>query len=252
MAGSVELTDVQTSRTSCVLRPLNPRHRTLHVTLRVGERFRFGRKAECDQSFPSDYRISGLHAALMIEGGSIVIVDSSANGTFVNRDRVPRGSWRPLVDGDCFYLVIPSIEVLQAGYTGSLTQKFVGYMFEQSDEMYDSMPATAPANESLSPPSSVAQTADAAGGPRAAMPPSDDARKRGSDAVARSSIGDDSCGTVAVEHVSFAAWWNMANVDESTEAWDRLDTLHVQPRPLQEPTGSSAAHAPRYEANYES
>ena len=54
---------------SCVLKPLNPRHKTLHVSLTTtSERFRFGRRAECEASFPNDHRISGVHASLLLDG----------------------------------------------------------------------------------------------------------------------------------------------------------------------------------------
>ena len=108
----------------------------------LGESFRFGRHPDCEQSFPKDFRISGVHATLRIDEAaaksgnppSIIIVDSSVNGTFVNGVRVPRKSQCTLSSGDEIFLVIPNQKLLQRDYTGSLTTNFVGYFFEFTDE----------------------------------------------------------------------------------------------------------------------
>ena len=131
----IELTKVHATR--IVLTPLNPRHgpiRLLVDTLRE-KPFRFGRNVECEQSYSHDYRISGLHAQLSwtdvssssADGGSLVITDSSVNGTFVNGKRVERGGSHEIADLDAFYLVIPDPGLLLQGYTGSLSTNFVGY-----------------------------------------------------------------------------------------------------------------------------
>lgn len=141
--GSVELTSNLTPRASreCLLTPINPRYPTLRLTLHQEERFRFGRHKECEQSFPNDFRISGVHATLMLEGvppsggkALIRLEDSSVNGTFVNGTRMPRKSHRTLASGDEIFFVIPNEKLLQQGYAGSLTTNFVGYFFEYADE----------------------------------------------------------------------------------------------------------------------
>ena len=140
--GSVELTSNLTPRASreCLLTPLNPRYPTLLLTLHQEERFRFGRHKDCEQSFPNDFRISGVHATLVLEGRpassakpTIRLEDSSVNGTFVNGTRMPRKSQRTLASGDEIFFVIPNEKLLQQGYAGSLTTNFVGYFFEYAD-----------------------------------------------------------------------------------------------------------------------
>jgi len=131
------LNRVQASSDSvfCTLQPLNARLNTLHIELLGSQRFRFGRHEECEQCFPSDYRISSLHASLVRdvrEDGApcVSIEDSSVNGTYVNAARVPKGRRQRLRTGDELYLVIPSQEMLhQTGYEGSLMGKFIGYRF---------------------------------------------------------------------------------------------------------------------------
>lgn len=124
----------------CTLQPLNARLNTLYIELLSNQRFRFGRHEECEQSFPSDKRISSLHASLILElredgSACVAIEDSSVNGTFVNAERVPKGRRRRLQTGDEIYLVIPSQEMLhQTGYEGSLMGKFIGYSFAYSSE----------------------------------------------------------------------------------------------------------------------
>ena len=49
------------------LTPLNPRYPLLDVELRAEDRFRFGRHEACDQSFPKDFRISSVHASLIVQ-----------------------------------------------------------------------------------------------------------------------------------------------------------------------------------------
>jgi predicted component of type VI protein secretion system len=124
----------------CTLQPLNARLNTLYIELLSNQRFRFGRHEDCEQAFPSEKRISSLHASLILElreDGSpcVAIEDSSVNGTFVNAERVPKGRRRRLQTGDEIYLVIPSQELLhQTGYEGSLMGKFIGYSFAYSSE----------------------------------------------------------------------------------------------------------------------
>jgi hypothetical protein len=124
----------------CTLQPLNARLNTLYIELLSNQRFRFGRHEDCEQCFPSDKRISSLHASLILElreDGSpcVAIEDSSVNGTFVNAERVPKGHRRRLQTADEIYLVIPSQEMLhQTGYEGSLMGKFIGYSFAYSSE----------------------------------------------------------------------------------------------------------------------
>ena len=124
----------------CRLTPLNTRYPLLDVVLRQGERFRFGRHETCDMAFPKDFRISSVHASLLVElaedgGLRVAIEDSSVNGTFVNGQRVPRGMCRALFTGDEIFLVIPSQMLLQgSGYEGSLIANFVGYSFTYTGE----------------------------------------------------------------------------------------------------------------------
>jgi len=131
----------------CTLQPLNARLSTLRIALTPGQRFRFGRHAECEQSFPSDYRISSLHASLLLDvwdDGTpcIAIEDSSINGTYINAERVPKGARLRLRSGDQLFLVIPSEELLHAtGYEGSLVAKFIGYVFSYDSDV---TPAAAP------------------------------------------------------------------------------------------------------------
>ena len=75
--------------------------------------------------------------------GQLAIEDLSSNGTFVNGERVPRSQRRGLRSGDQIYLVIPNQDLLQAGYVGSLTSNFVGYIFSYTDGD-DGRPQTAP------------------------------------------------------------------------------------------------------------
>lgn len=128
--GTVELTNVTQSAT-CSLKPVNPRHQPLNITLANNESFRFGRNADCEQSFPTDYRLSRVHCSLRLEAGIFVVEDSSVNGTYVNGIRLQRNSRTPLSRGDQLFLVIPDDALLTSGYTGSLKQNFVGYIFDQ-------------------------------------------------------------------------------------------------------------------------
>ena len=133
---SVELT---TPRCACVLKPLNARHKRLTVSLGPADRFRFGRREGLEVSFPEDFRISSLHCTLLLRDGGVAVEDSSSNGTYVNGERVPRQTHRILNGGDQLFLVIPNNALLQSGYSGSLTQNFVGYVVELA-----SPPSTAP------------------------------------------------------------------------------------------------------------
>ncbi|KAL1520044.1 hypothetical protein AB1Y20_023520 [Prymnesium parvum] len=120
----------------CQLTPLNPRYPTIRLKLQPQQRFRFGRRPECEQSFPNDFRISGVHATLLLDNSlppNVLIEDSSVNGTFVNGVRVPRNQTCKLSSGDEIFLVIPNEKLLQHGYEGSLTTNFVGYYFSLAD-----------------------------------------------------------------------------------------------------------------------
>jgi hypothetical protein len=119
---------------TCTLKPLNPRLKPLQITLTGQTVFRLGRHDHCEQSFPTDFRISGVHCSLRLEANQFVVVDSSVNGTYVNGIRVPQRSPQVLHNGDQIFLVIPDDALLTSGYTGSLTQNFVGYLFEQHEE----------------------------------------------------------------------------------------------------------------------
>lgn len=124
----VELTTELTS-CACTLRPLNPRHKFISLTLHRNGTFRFGRRADCEVAFPSDFRISSIHASLLLDRDRVYIEDTSVNGTYVNGERVPKNTRRALNSGDHIYFVIPDQSLLQAGYMGSLSQNFVGYVF---------------------------------------------------------------------------------------------------------------------------
>jgi len=165
---SIELTD-RLPGVSFTLHALNPRHPRLALRLHAGESFRFGRRIECEQCFPSDHRISGVHASLRLDGGHVVLHDHSVNGTYVNSARLAHGTGRALEGGDSFYLVIPSAEILQKGYTGSLTQSFVGYLFE-----LEPAPAAAPAalaaDDTAAPEAEADRALAAAGAVQLAVP----------------------------------------------------------------------------------
>jgi hypothetical protein len=146
MDGSIEMTSLRYC--CCQLTPINPRFPTLRIKLHEREVFRFGRHEDCEQSFPNDFRISGVHAMLLLGSGpdrapTILVEDSSVNGTFVNGERVPRRSNRTLATGDEIFLVIPNHKLLQQGYTGSLTTNFVGYYFEYLSTL-DAAPSIPP------------------------------------------------------------------------------------------------------------
>ena len=123
---------------ACKLSSINRRYPDLNLSLAPDGRFRFGRHPECEQSFPKDFRISGVHATLAVgaapSGAVVEITDSSSNGTFVNGARLTKGARHALASGDELYLVIPSQDLLTGvGYIGSLTTNFVGYLFEYTD-----------------------------------------------------------------------------------------------------------------------
>ena len=123
---------------ACKLSSINRRYPDLNLSLAPDGRFRFGRHPECEQSFPKDFRISGVHATLAVgaapSGAVVEITDSSSNGTFVNGARLAKGARHALASGDELYLVIPSQDLLTGvGYIGSLTTNFVGYLFEYTD-----------------------------------------------------------------------------------------------------------------------
>ena len=81
---------------ACKLSSINRRYPDLNLSLAPDGRFRFGRHPECEQSFPKDFRISGVHATLAVgaapSGAVVEITDSSSNGTFVNGARLAKGS----------------------------------------------------------------------------------------------------------------------------------------------------------------
>ena len=114
----------------CALHSINPRHPNLQLELRAGERFRFGRNPNCEQTFPSDNRISGVHAMLTVvttpAGPRLSLLDTSVNGTFVNGQRVQRNAQRILESGDEVFLVIPNHQVLsRAGCARPLPRSLV-------------------------------------------------------------------------------------------------------------------------------
>ena len=51
---------------ACKLSSINRRYPDLNLSLAPDGRFRFGRHPECEQSFPKDFRISGVHATLAV------------------------------------------------------------------------------------------------------------------------------------------------------------------------------------------
>ena len=125
---SVELTTAP--HCLCILSPLNARHERLTVRLGPADKFRFGRRPGLEVSFPRDFRISSLHCTLLLGDGGLAVEDSSSNGTFVNGERVPQHTRRMLNSGDQLFLVIPNNSLLQSGYSGSLTQNYVGYVVD--------------------------------------------------------------------------------------------------------------------------
>ena len=134
---------------ACKLSSINRRYPDLNLSLAPDGRFRFGRHPECEQSFPKDFRISGVHATLAVgaapSGAVVEITDSSSNGTFVNGARLAKGARHALASGDELYLVIPSQDLLTGvGYIGSLTTNFVGYLFEYTDGLPGPPRAAAP------------------------------------------------------------------------------------------------------------
>jgi pSer/pThr/pTyr-binding forkhead associated (FHA) protein len=45
-------------------------------------------------------RVSGVHATLKVEGGTLLVRDDkSHNGTYVNGNRIPHGTWTPVPGG---------------------------------------------------------------------------------------------------------------------------------------------------------
>ena len=116
-----------------VLHALNPKLPHVHVHLpNPNVLFRFGRHQDCDSPYPNDMRIAVFHAHLRLlsDQQTVVIADTSVNGTFVNGERVQRNGERALTSGDEIFLVIPNQEMLtQSGYVGSLLGGFVGYIF---------------------------------------------------------------------------------------------------------------------------
>ena len=117
------------------LEALNPRHPTLESTLVGSQRFRLGRKADCDIAFEGDFRISSVHASFLLDETHagrwppVLVQDTSVNGTWVNGVRVPRNSRRALQDEDQVFLVIPNRDA----QAGSLTTSYVGYVFRYAD-----------------------------------------------------------------------------------------------------------------------
>lgn len=239
---TVELSEVPLVQRSCLLRPLNPRHGRLEITLTTRDAFRFGRSTECQQSFPTDYRISKVHCSLLLDGGQIVIEDHSVNGTYVNSERVT--TRRVLSPGDTIFLVIPDHALLsQAGYTGSLTQNFVGYAFDLVAVEEASLKVTRDATTTTTSQYEVGQTADAGVLTAAMLAAASDEQVSRVDSAAPAEaaiVGATSHGMVSrdrppeapsthhsntppadVEHVSFAAWWlstiNQEDVEHAQE-----------------------------------
>jgi len=62
-----------------------------------------GRSASCDWTLPDpEHFLSSRHAALIVEDGRFLLIDTSTNGVFINHSREPVGADRavPLNDGD--------------------------------------------------------------------------------------------------------------------------------------------------------
>ena len=62
-----------------------------------------GRSASCDWPLPDpEHFMSSRHAALIVEDGQFLLIDTSTNGVFINHSREPVGAVRavPLHDGD--------------------------------------------------------------------------------------------------------------------------------------------------------
>ena len=167
---AIELTNALT-RVPCTLTPLNARHHPLSFELTYGQRFRLGRSATCDKSFLGDYRISDMHASLLLDGDSVVVEDTSVNGTYVNGIRVPKYERRALSSGDQLFLVIPDQSLLQSPAAGSLTRNFVGYTFRSG-----ASPAAAQA------PAAATPAGTTSSGPPPPPPPPPSERGAGSDA----------------------------------------------------------------------
>ena len=54
---------------------------------------------QCTLAF-AEPRISGVHATLKLEGATLMVRDDrSHNGTFVNGNRIPPGTWTPVPPG---------------------------------------------------------------------------------------------------------------------------------------------------------
>ena len=77
------------SKAAFTLRSLNARHPARSLTLSANQTFRFGRRVDCEQSFPSDFRISGVHASLLLEGLPVRGVIGSLSGA----SHAKNGGW---------------------------------------------------------------------------------------------------------------------------------------------------------------
>lgn len=67
----------------------------------AGGRVTLGRDPENDLALANDPFVSGRHAEIEVSAGAADLIDAfSANGTFVNLGRVPRGGRVPLAPGD--------------------------------------------------------------------------------------------------------------------------------------------------------
>jgi pSer/pThr/pTyr-binding forkhead associated (FHA) protein len=71
-------------------------------TFRVlpGIESRAGRDGSMCSIHLNDPRCSGVHATLKVEGGALLVRDDkSHNGTYVNGNRIPPGTWTPVPGG---------------------------------------------------------------------------------------------------------------------------------------------------------
>lgn len=85
-----------------------------------------GRSADCEISIPTE-EVSRRHAMLKLAADGVVVEDlGSANGTFINGERVQRGTLKPgdelRLDNVRFMLVVPGQEITAAAKTSAPTQ----------------------------------------------------------------------------------------------------------------------------------
>ena len=209
---------------ACKLSSINRRYPDLNLSLAPDGRFRFGRHPECEQSFPKDFRISGVHATLAVgaapSGAVVEITDSSSNGTFVNGARLAKGARHALASGDELYLVIPSQDLLTGvGYIGSLTTNFVGYLFEYTDGL-PGPPRAPPRRPPRCPPRrpSPARRAPSGATTRCARRPTRRRGSRGSRSSCRARAAARRAPPAQPCLTSFAMWWEHTFGEEVSRA----------------------------------